>query len=148
MDVWLSVDLRVVLSEANLADDIEIEGITYRKASPEWLTWLRSHGRGVDEKKDFIRGVLAEHCPQVIGKKARIDSDYAPPEWPEYRWIERVGTEDGVQAPEWVLRTGRDPFEASGGRGADGADDASDRWRRDESHLEPGEATGLLVEPD
>jgi hypothetical protein len=115
MPLWISEDLdsRLIPDElANLiADDCVLRTNGYpkafRRASPEWLKWLRDHTTAGPEEKQALRERLLEHHPEMVGKTTPLPRGYKPPELvtiPEFRTDARPSTKNGIQAPQRGMR--------------------------------------------
>ena len=77
--LYVSRNCETILLTEQWADDCQIGETPFRKASPEWLQWLRRNSKASQEVKQQLRLALQTHCPELLGKTCEIPSDYGPP---------------------------------------------------------------------
>ncbi len=76
-----------VLDSDYYGSDVEYDGVAYRAADAQWLTWLRDFHSGSRGDAASLAAALQEYHPELVGVEVYVPHYYKPPRDP-CPWIE------------------------------------------------------------
>lgn len=137
--LYVSICLKIANLKGGYWDeDVTINGVPFRKLSPEYLTWLRRNHTGEVAESETLRSAIKEHHPELVGIRREPIWCYLPPDewsfsWDDNRlWADGEGQEEAVgeraESRVHVLRDSGKPSVA----GAGGSRDREEKPRAQE----------------